>query len=306
MKAQYKVALLFVALSATMTLTAQSFQLSLNKESGVYGKGERAVIMCQMDSLTADSMTVRMWVNNQLQREERILPQHQTFALFDAAIDSTCAVSVEVSGKGAPEGIGFVVAPEGFKAGYEEPADLMDYWNNQKALLQALPMQVKKTTLEVPEQYQGKFVCDDIEINCLGPAPVRAYMAKPVKAQKGSLPIVILCRAAGVSGAWCRCQVGECVGNAALGNGALSLDLNAHGMLNGQHDDYYRMLVYPCIQQPHRRDLCAYTGGTCIAHHDRCIGVAEVRSDGFRRRQQIQVVALGRAEDEDGVFLLKE
>ena len=236
------VAILLVALSAPLSLSAQSFRLLLNKESGVYGKGERAGIMGHMDSLTADSLTVRVAVNNQLQREERLLPQHQAFALFDAAIDSTCAVSLEVSGKGAPEGIGFVVAPEGFRAGYEEPADLMDYWNNQKALLQALPMQVKKTTLEVPEQYQGKFVCDDIEINCLGPAPVRAYMAKPVKAQKGSLPIVILCRAAGVSGAWCRCQVGECVGNAALGNGALSLDLNAHGMLNGQHDDYYRML----------------------------------------------------------------
>jgi cephalosporin-C deacetylase-like acetyl esterase len=236
------VAILLVALSAPLSLSAQSFRLLLNKESGVYDKGERAVIMCHMDSLTADSITVRVAVNNQLQREERLLPQHQAFALFDAAIDSTCAVSLEVSGKGAPEGIGFVVAPEGFRAGYEEPADLMDYWNNQKALLRALPMQVKKTTLEVPEQYQGKFVCDDIEINCLGPAPVRAYMAKPVKAQKGSLPIVILCRAAGVSGAWCRCQVGECVGNAALGNGALSLDLNAHGMLNGQHDDYYRML----------------------------------------------------------------
>ena len=236
------VAILLVALSAPLSLSAQSFRLLLNKESGVYDKGERAVIMCHMDSLTADSLTVRVAVNNQLQREERLLPQHQAFALFDAAIDSTCAVSLEVSGKGAPEGIGFVVAPEGFRAGYEEPADLMDYWNNQKALLRALPMQVKKTTLEVPEQYQGKFVCDDIEINCLGPAPVRAYMAKPVKAQKGSLPIVILCRAAGVSGAWCRCQVGECVGNAALGNGALSLDLNAHGMLNGQHDDYYRML----------------------------------------------------------------
>ena len=236
------VAILLVALSAPLSLSAQSFRLLLNTESGVSGKGERAVIMCHMDSLTADSLTVRVAVNNQLQREERLLPQHQAFALFDAAIDSTCAVSLEVSGKGAPEGIGFVVAPEGFRAGYEEPADLMDYWNNQKALLRALPMQVKKTTLEVPEQYQGKFVCDDIEINCLGPAPVRAYMAKPVKAQKGSLPIVILCRAAGVSGAWCRCQVGECVGNAALGNGALSLDLNAHGMLNGQHDDYYRML----------------------------------------------------------------
>ena len=225
-----------------LCMQAQTFQLSLNKQSGVYGKGERAVVTCRMDSLTADSLTVRICFNNQLQREERIRPQREMLTLFDAAIDSTCAVSFEVNGKDASEGIGFVVAPEGFKAGYEEPADLMDYWNNQKALLRALPMQVKQTALDVPQQYQGEYVCNDIEINCLGPAPVRAYFAKPADARKGSLPIVILCRAAGVSGDWCRCQVGECVGNAAFGNGALSLDLNAHGMLNGQTDDYYRML----------------------------------------------------------------
>lgn len=225
-----------------LCMQAQTFLLSLNKQSGVYGKGERAVVTCRMDSLTADSLTVRICFNNQLQREERIRPQREMLTLFDAAIDSTCAVSFEVNGKDASEGIGFVVAPEGFKAGYEEPADLMDYWNNQKALLRALPMQVKQTALDVPQQYQGEYVCNDIEINCLGPAPVRAYFAKPADARKGSLPIVILCRAAGVSGDWCRCQVGECVGNAAFGNGALSLDLNAHGMLNGQTDDYYRML----------------------------------------------------------------
>ena len=177
-----------------LCMQAQTFQLSLNKQSGVYQKGERAVVTCRMDSLTADSLTVRISFNNQVQREERIRPQRETITLFDAAIDSTCAVSLEVSGKGAPEGIGFVVAPEGFKAGYKEPADLMDYWNNQKALLRALPMQVKQTALDVPQQYQGKYVCEDIEINCLGPAPVRAYMAKPVDAKRGSLPIVILCR----------------------------------------------------------------------------------------------------------------
>ena len=223
-------------------LQGQTFLLSLNKESGVYEKGERALITCHMDSLTSDSLTVRIYCNNLVQREERLLPQSRELTLYDAVVDSTCAVSLEVIGKGGPEGIGFVVAPEGFKAGYEEPADLMDYWNNQKAQLHALPMQVKKTMLDVPQQYQGKYVCEDIEINCLGPAPVRAYMAKPVNVDKRSLPIVILCRAAGVSGNWCRCQVGECVGNAALGNGALSLDLNAHGMLNGQTDEYYQML----------------------------------------------------------------
>ena len=38
-------------------LQAQTFLLSLNKESGVYEKGERALITCHMDSLTSDSLT---------------------------------------------------------------------------------------------------------------------------------------------------------------------------------------------------------------------------------------------------------
>ena len=222
---------------------AGSYRLSINKESGVFGKGERAVVSCHADPVPFDSLHVRVLYNNKVCREFSLLPASADFIVLEQALDSTCAVTVELKeSTGKPEAIGYVVAPEGFRAGYEEPADLMPYWDNLKKQLKALPMQVKTVPLEVPQQYQGKYICQDVEINCLGPAPVRAYMAKPAGAKKKSLPIIILCRAAGVSGNWCRCSVGECVGNAALGNGALSLDINAHGMLNGQSDDFYRML----------------------------------------------------------------
>ena len=217
--------------------------LSINKESGVYEKGERAVVTCHTDAVPADSLLVSVSYNNKVGREFRLLPKDKDFTVSELAIDSTCAVSIEVkNGSGESASIGYVVAPEGFRAGYEEPADLMEYWDNLKAQLTALPMQVKTAPLTVPQQYQDKFTCEDVEINCLGPAPMRAYVAKPVGAKEKSLPIIILCRAAGVKGDWCRCSVNECVSNAALGNGALSLDLNAHGMLNGQADDYYQML----------------------------------------------------------------
>lgn len=222
---------------------AQKRNLFLNKESGIYGKGERSVVTYRGEALAQDSLTVRVMSNNRLVLTDRIWPEGTDFTVFAATIDSTCAIMVEMeTADRQTSSIGFVVAPEGFRPGYEEPKDLMDYWTSQKKQLQALPWQVKSTPLQVSGQYQGKYQCQDVEINCLGPAPVRAYMAKPVGARKKSLPIIILCRAAGVSGSWCRCQVGECVGNAALGNGALSLDLNAHGMLNGQSDAYYKML----------------------------------------------------------------
>ena len=218
---------------------AGTYHLNINKKSGIYQKGERAVVTCHADAVPIDSVHVRVQYNNKVRREFRLLPVTADFTILEQALDSTCAVSVEVKEPtGKPEAIGYVVAPEGFRSGYEEPADLMSYWDNLKKQLRALPMQVRTTPLDVPEQYRGKYTCHDIEINCLGAAPVRAYMAKPVNAKSKSLPIIILCRAAGVSGNWCRCSEWECVHNAALGNGALSLDINAHGMLNGQSDSY--------------------------------------------------------------------
>ena len=241
MKRFYFTALAFCAI--TVSAVAQDFHLTINKQSGIYKKGEKAIVTCHVDKTLNDSLTVRISENNHQISEQRILPNKAEFTVYEQSYDKNCAVMVEITqADGKTGGAGFVVAPEEFKSGYKEPADLMQYWNNQKALLKALPMQIQMQTLDVPEWAQGKYECKDVEINCLGPAPVRGYMAKPIGAKPKSLPIIILCRAAGVKGDWCRCQVGECVGNAALGNGALSLDINAHGYLNGQSDEYYQML----------------------------------------------------------------
>ena len=234
---------LWVGFTIAVFATDGIWSLSINKESGIYEKGELAVVSCHSDVAPADSLIVSVSYNNKVGKEYRILPASTDFTVSELSVDSTCAVTVEVkNGQGKSASIGYMVAPEGFRAGYEEPSDLMQYWDNLKEQLKALPMQVKTTSLTVPQRYQDKYSCEDVEINCLGPAPMRAYVAKPLGAKEKSLPIIILCRAAGVKGDWCRCSVNECVGNAALGNGALSLDLNAHGMLNGQSDDYYQML----------------------------------------------------------------
>ena len=161
-----------------------TYRLGINKESGIYEKGERAVVTCHADYVPMDSLLVRVSYNNKVCREFRLLPATADFIVMEQALDSTCAVSVLVQERtNKPESIGYVVAPEGFRSGYEEPADLMTYWNDLKKQLKALPMQVKTTPLDVPEQYKGKYTCQDLEINCLGPAPVRAYVAKPINAK---------------------------------------------------------------------------------------------------------------------------
>ncbi len=218
-------------------------ELSLNGSSGVYALGQECRVLASFSGNLDESLKVRILVNNQPSDSFNIRPVQGEMTLYQDACDATRAVMVEVSGKNLPlKQIGYVAAPEGFEAGLKEPADLMEYWNNQRALLDALPFQVKSTPLEVPDKYASDYTLEDLEINCLGYAPVRAYMSKPKDAKEHSLPIVIQCRAAGVKGSWCLCNANECVSNAALGGGALSLDLNAHGFLNGQPQQYYDYL----------------------------------------------------------------
>ena len=103
----------------------------------------------------------------------------------------------------------------------------------------SIEMVVTKTPVEHTD---AAFVCDDVEINCTGPKPARGYFAKPVNAPKGTLPIVLNVHAAGVKGSWCLSRPETALRYAAMGKGALSFDLNAHGMLNGQPQEYYNQL----------------------------------------------------------------
>ena len=92
------------------------------------------------------------------------------------------------------------------------------------------------------ESKEFEFVCFDTEINCTGPKPARGYFARPTKAAPKSLPIVLLVHAAGVKGSWCKSDANEALRYAKMGKGAMCFDLNAHGMLNGQPDEYYNDL----------------------------------------------------------------
>ena len=128
------------------------------------------------------------------------------------------------------------MAPQKLKPGGECPADFYEYWEGERKALKALPFEVKQSVVKDTEIGTG-YTCVNIEINCTGPKPVRGYFAKPEIAFPKSLPIVLLVHAAGVKGSWCRSEPGNAMKYARMG--ALCFDLNAHGMLNGQPEEYY-------------------------------------------------------------------
>ena len=136
--------------------------------------------------------------------------------------------------------------PEKFKPGTNRPKDFDQYWKSEKKALREVPLDAK--TVSVKEAGKG-YNCFDIEINCSGDKPVRGYFAKPESAKPKSLPIVLYVHAAGVKGSWCRSEPENALRYAKMGKGVICFDLNAHGMLNGQPEEYYANLENSVLKE---------------------------------------------------------
>ena len=88
--------LLWVGCTIAVLATDGIWSLSINKESGIYEKGERAVVSCHTDIVPTDSLFVSVSYNNKVGKEYRILPASTDFTVSELSVDSTCAVTVEV------------------------------------------------------------------------------------------------------------------------------------------------------------------------------------------------------------------
>jgi cephalosporin-C deacetylase-like acetyl esterase len=209
--------------------------LEQSNKAGIYSKGEKIVITATAEKISGDSVHIRILKNNNYPIASKALIQTGlTFTVFEGTFEEPCSIIAEVTSKEGSVSTGLVVAPELLKPGMACPADFKKFWKEEKKKLSTLKYEIKTTP--VPGTEAG-YSCVDIEINCLGPKPARGYFAKPESAAKKSLPAVLFVHAAGVKGSWCRSEPGNAMKYAKMG--AICLDLNAHGMLNGQSDKYY-------------------------------------------------------------------
>ena len=135
--------------------------------------------------------------------------------------------------------VGAIVSYDNFRSGYAAPKDLRKFWDKQIAKMRKMPLTVESKPTPQEKYSLDGYTCLDIEIPMPEGNPVRAYLVYPSDAQDKSLPIVIRAHAAGVKGQWCQCSVDQAIKDAKRGGGAIALDINAHGMLNGQPQSYY-------------------------------------------------------------------
>lgn len=218
---------------------AQTLKLALNHENGIYKSGDKIEVTAILPNLSDDSLFVNIWRNNdELLIKSTSIPFKDNHGILSGVCgNESSSMQISASQKGTKKLIGLIVDPLKLKPGTECPKNLKKYWDQEKAALKALPMNVKS---EKVDSKQADVVCFDTEINCIGPKPARGYLAKPIIAKEKSLPIVLLVHAAGVKGSWCRSEIVNATNYAK--KGAICFDLNAHGMLNGQPDEYYNNL----------------------------------------------------------------
>jgi cephalosporin-C deacetylase-like acetyl esterase len=109
-----------------------------------------------------------------------------------------------------------------------------DFWNQKIKMLKALPLKVKMIPATTNKAYKGKLECFDIRVNCPGGLPVSGYYLKPVNAKSKSLPAYVVFHGAGVRSADKHYNIAA--------KGALTLDVNAHGIDNGKSKNFYQEL----------------------------------------------------------------
>jgi len=216
---------------------SQQVTLVQSNPGGIYKKGEKIEVVLHTNNLSVDSIQIKTDRNyaNTAQWKTIENPRGE-LVLFDGNYKESTDMVISVKAGEKITSTGLVVAPEDFKPATKRPKDFDKYWKAEKKALRKLPMELHRTPVD---ETDPGFVCYDMEISCMGPKPARGYFAKPVNAQKGTLPIVLYVHAAGVNGDWCLSKPETALEYAKKGKGAISFDLNAHGMLNGKSQEYY-------------------------------------------------------------------
>jgi cephalosporin-C deacetylase len=231
---------IFITLWFPAFVSGQNIFLKQSNESGIYKKGEKIEVKLFVKIPGKDSMAIKILkIDNGQVIQRNVKFQGDTMVIYQTILDGPASLIFEAKTKTEFASIGAIAEPAKYSPGIRPPDDFDRFWKEEKKALRALPVKVKMVPVKVTEP---GYSCSDMEINCTGPKPARGYFAKPVSAKPKSLPIVLYVHAAGVKGAWCRSEPENALRYAKMGKGALCFDLNAHGMLNGQPDEYYSNL----------------------------------------------------------------
>lgn len=131
-----------------------------------------------------------------------------------------------------PVGDGVLVDPDNLLPARKCPEDLEKFWNKELDALAKVPLHVERKILSSPPGMESLH-CEDVKIASAGPLPVTGYLVMPEKAKEKSLPAIVCYHGAGYKSSMLQLEMGE---------NAIVLDANAHGLENGRESEYYLQL----------------------------------------------------------------
>ena len=236
---------LMAAVAAAQPRTASPLVVSSGEKSGIYSFGKEVVFAIKpaegaesvdFEKVTAtvtqdgwQKLTTPETRRNGDALEIRFTPEAPGWYMCEAAPSGDSKAAARA---------GVLVSPEKIAPSMPEPNDLDAFWNVRRAALAAMPVQADLAPVEAPD---ADIECFSIELPCPQTNPVRGYYAQPKGVGPRSAPAILFLRAAGVSGDWCKASPRNAA-SLAKQYGAIVVDINAHGMLNGQPPEYYRNL----------------------------------------------------------------
>ncbi|MBP5538681.1 MAG: acetylxylan esterase [Bacteroidales bacterium] len=232
----------------SFSLQAQNYyeqiRLSINSKDGVYQPGDTVKVSARSLSDSPESILMQtISYDKVLSEKETSLSGEDQLIYCQVAAEPT-SVIIKVSPASDPKAftsIGYLVSPEAFKPGFETPSDLKAFWDAELSKMRALKPDVKiLPAVGVSEKDAQEFNCFKIEINMPEGNPCRGYVAYPRNAAPGSLPIYLFLHSAGVTKPWNHDRASQVISLAK--KGYLAVDINAHGMLADQPQEYYDAL----------------------------------------------------------------
>ena len=167
-----------------------------------------------------------------------------------------CRADFTSPGESVPTGrASAAIDPKEIQPSLPVPDDFDAFWKEEKLKLAAVPMNVRLTP--VKSRVAG-VECFDVQADGIG-APMSAYLARPAGAKPGSLPAIVLCHGAGVASS--RLSI---VAEWAK-DGFVAIDFNAHGLPNGQPQEFYSNLYKTDLEKyylknPESRDTIFFRG----------------------------------------------
>lgn len=213
------------------------------RESAVYHRSETVTFGVQVarDGKPVDSGEVHwgLFKDGLPLNLQGVAPIQNGTARVSGKLEEPGFLQLRVSFEASPgeKGVmalaGAGIDPDQIRPSLPAPEDFDAFWEAQKAELARVPVEARLTRVEYPSTQVETF---DLQAPALG-APVSGYFARPAGAKPRSLPILLSVHGAGVRGS----LLGGVAGAAGwAAKGFLAMDMNAHGLPNGQPADFYK------------------------------------------------------------------